>query len=83
MKIIEFSFFKFLRWIFGYHVDPSNCSINVLSNNKDVLEVELKINNSVPWCKSNYEKTIDFELPTIPSIGTFAMQLVRGDIVAF
>jgi hypothetical protein len=54
-----------------------------LSNKNDILEVELEINSSAPWSKSNYEKKIDFQLSTIPSIGTFAMQLVRGDIVAF
>lgn len=82
-KILEFPFLKFLRWFFGMYVDPTNCSINVLKSESGVLEVEISLKNSSPWIKSKFEKRIDLQLPKLISLNVFAMQLVRGDIMAF
>lgn len=86
-KILTFPFYKYLRWISGSYIDPTNISINLVSSkrlqNYELTEFRLELKSSFPWSKSVFNVTPQCQLPKPLPIASFAKCLLKGELMAF
>jgi hypothetical protein len=84
-KILTFPFYKYLRWITGSYIDVTNISIKLISSSEErnLTEFQLVLNSSLPWRKNMFAVKSKSQLPTPMSLGTFAMSLLKGELMAF
>lgn len=86
-KILMFPFYKYVRWMYGLHIDLTNISFDLLSlkksNDLEILQFQLKHLKSAPWKLSPFaaKKVDEFSKP-LP-IDQFATNLIKGELMAF
>lgn len=87
-KILTFPFYKYLLWITGSYVDPTNVSMHFISrrehHNAELLTFEIKLHSRLPWSKSMFvAEGKETQLPKPLSIEAFAKFLLKGEMMAF
>lgn len=86
-KILMFPFYKYIRWIFGLHVDITNFSFDLISQSKvnetEILQFKLSHLKSAPWKLSPFSKVCKDEFTKPLPIDAFAKNLLKGELMAF
>lgn len=82
-----FSFYKYVRWIFGLYTDLTNISFDLISheklNNIELIQFKITHLKSSPWKSSPFNaKCIDQFSKPLP-IDQFAKNLIKGELMAF